>query len=362
MILLVAPSAFLQGKNVPLWLFGVMCIAFILTLAWTRLLLRSLQVRRIILEPAKVGEPYVVRYEVVNQSKWLAGFSIWIEEISTPRSTWQHFFRKARGWIMEVGTLETVHGESIFWPTTRGEAVFENIKVSTSFPFGMIRSSKTFHQKVKVFVQPHVFALRPSTIQAISSTGPLGRRSRRRGRGGDDYYGLRELTSSDCFGDIAWKASAKRDELVCILRSKPAPPRVRVILDLTTPTQELRCETDKRECEEQAISLCASLLTEAVRQDQEVALTVLGCEIDISGSLHSGSRHLGKLLSALAMINLDSQRFPMRLPALRSSQQTGLCIVRPDRSLPLQSVGDALYLTAIQIPDVVKFPLVEDAV
>ena len=134
-----------------------------------------------------------------------------------------------------------------------------------------------------------------------------------------------------------------------------------MILDLTTPTEELRCESDKRDCEEQAISLCASLLTEAVRQDQEIALTVLGCDNDTSGSLHSGSRHLGKLLSALAMVKLDMQRLPLPLNVIKPSQQTGLCVVRPDHSLPIQSIRDALYFTAIQIPDLMRSYQVEEA-
>lgn len=357
MMLLVAPSAFLQGKNVPMWLFGIMCVAFVLTIIWSRLVLRKIQVRRIIQGPAKVGEPYVVRYEITNHAKRMAGFSIWIEETKGSTSTWQRFFRKARGWIMEVGGGETVHGESIFWPTKRGEAVFTRVKISTSFPFGMIRSSKTFNQEVHVLVQPQVFILRPSAIQAIVATGPLGRRSRRRGRGGDDYYGLREVTTNDRLGDISWKASAKRSELVCILRSKPAPPRIRVILDLTTPTDELKCEVDARGLEEQSISLCASVLTEAARQGQEIALTVLGCQTQFSPTLHSGTRHLGKLLSALAMIDLDSQRLPMPINPIKPSQQSGVVVIRPDRSLPIHSIGEAMYLTGFQLPELQK-PLI----
>ena len=41
MMLLVAPSAFLQGKNVPMWLFGIMCVAFVMTIIWSRLVLEQ---------------------------------------------------------------------------------------------------------------------------------------------------------------------------------------------------------------------------------------------------------------------------------------------------------------------------------
>ena len=356
LVLLVAPSAFLQGKNLPMWLFGVMMVTLVVTFVWSKLVLRSIRVRRIIREPAKVGEPYVVRYEVTNRAMFMTGFSLWIEEKQSPTSTWQHFFRKARGWIMEVGAGETVHGEAIFWPMKRGEALFDHIRISTRFPFGMVKSSITIRQELRLFVQPEVVALRPSVVRAIVSSGPLGQRSQRRGRGGDDYFGLRELLSGDRLGDIAWKASAHRDELVCIHRSRPSLPKIRVVIDVTTPTTELQCDDDPRELEEKAISLCASLLTEATRQDQEVALTVLGIKTHGESGFHTGPRHLSRLLSTLSRIDLDLDRNPIPLRPTSAFQHVGLAVVRPDRSHPMKSVQDAWYFTASQCAEL-QLPL-----
>jgi len=348
LLLLVAPSAFFQGKNLPMWLFGAMAVTMAITFVWTKLVLRSIEVRRIIGAPAKVGEPYVVRYEVRNTSKWFAGFSLWIEELETKESTWSAYFRKARGWIMEVGANEIVHGEAIFWPTNRGKAKFNRIRVTTSFPFGMFRSSKIVRQEVDVLVQPEVVPLRPSILHAIVSSGQLGQRSNRRGRGGDDYFGLRELVSGDRLGDIAWKASAKRGELVCIQRSRPSLPRVRVVLDLSTPTEELHCDEDKRTLEEQAISLCASTIVEAMRQEQEVALTVFGFSLQGVGNFHSSQRHIHRLLSSLAKIQLDLDREPIQIRTLAALKQSGLVVISPDRATPIQSLKDAWYFTAQQ--------------
>ena len=351
LVLLVAPSALLQGKNLPMLLFGVMLTAFVVTIVWSKLVLRNIEVRRVILDPAKVGEPYVVRYEVKNKAKKIAAFSVWIEEKKTKQTTWQHYFRKARGWIMEVGAGETVHGEAIYWPIQRGEAVFAELQITSRFPFGMIWSSKIIHQDVRVLIQPKIVQLQPSVIHAISSSGPLGQRSNRRGRGGDDYYGLRELVSGDRLGDIAWKASARRGELVCIQRSHPSLPKIRVVLDLTTPTDALKCENDPRELEEQAITLCASLLAEAVRQEQEVALTVLGFTVIGSDKFHSSSRHLGRINSSLASIDLDAVRLPAKARPIHDMKHAGLIIIRPDRSLPSKAYSDAWYFTASQLPE-----------
>ncbi|MEE2819303.1 MAG: DUF58 domain-containing protein [Planctomycetota bacterium] len=346
--LLVAPSAFLQHKNLPLLLFVAMCISFCLTFAWSKLVIRNIEVRRIIQGPAHAREPYVIRYVVKNTSKFLAGFSVWIEERDTKKSTWQHAFRHARGWIMEVGSKESVHGESIFYPMQRGEYSFEAIRVSTSFPFGMLKSTRTIVQHASILVHPHVEQLKPDVIAAVISEGPLGRRSKRSGRGGDDFFGLKEFTSGDRLVDIAWKSSAKRGELVCVQRSISAPPRIRIILDLTTPTEELESENDKRLLEEQAISLCASLLTEASLQGHEIGLTILGVTESCNAGMHSGARHLGKLCSSLAKIQLDEERLAMPSRLGLNVTHAGLIVIRPDKTQPIPQAKDAWYFVSSQ--------------
>ena len=348
LLLLVAPSAFLQHKNLPLLLFGAMCISFCLTYIWSKLVIRNIAIRRIIQGPAQVNEPYVVRYVVTNASRWLSGFSIWIEESDTKKSTWQHAFRHARGWIMEVGHKESVHGESIFYPTQRGECNFEVIVISTSFPFGMLKSNRTVVQHASILVHPPVEQLKPDVISAVISEGPLGRRSKRSGRGGDDFFGLKEFTSGDRLVDIAWKSSAKRGELVCVQRSISAPPRIRIILDLTTPTEKLEDEGDKRLLEEQAISLCASLLTEASLQGHEIGLTIFGVTESCNAGMHSGSRHLGKLCSSLAKINLDEERLQMPSRLGLHTTHAGIIVIRPDKTKPMKQIKDAWYFTANQ--------------
>ncbi len=351
LVALVGPSAFFQGKNLPMWLFGAMIATMLITVVWSRLVLRNIKIRRVVLEPAKVGKPYIVRYEVINTAKRMVGFSLWIEEQQTVDSTWQNFFKKARGWVMEVGAGEFVHGEAIFWPTRRGEATFNRIHVTTSFPFGMIRSRKIITQHTSVIIQPKVENLQPSILRAIVSSGPLGQRSNRRGRGGDDYYGLRELVSGDRIGDIAWKVSAKRGELVCIQRARPALPKIRVVLDLTTPTDELKCDSNPRELEEKAISFCGSLLFEALRQDQEVGLTILGVQAQSIVGFHSGTRHLDRLLSSLARIKLDKERLLVPLHPVSDIQQTGIVVIRPDRSKTIKSLSKAWYFHATQLDE-----------
>ena len=349
LLLLIAPSAFLQGKNLPMWLIGTMTTMVLIAFVWTKIALRGLQVTRLISAPAKHGEPYIVRYEVHNSSRWFTCFSLWIDEQSKD-STWQTCFRKTRGWIMEVGAGESVQGEAVFWPTHRGEVTFTRICITTSFPFGVFRSKKIVRQKTTVLVYPEVLKLRPEVLQSVASSGLHGQRSSRHGQGSEDYYGLRELVSGDRLGDIAWKASARRGELVCVQRSRPSPPRIHFILDLSTPTELLQCDKDARSMEEAAISLCASLLVESVRQEQEIALVVLGFPMLETAGFHSGQRQLSRLLASLSRIHLDANRSKLHF-GTESKKNVGQAVIRPDSVRTNHALRDVKYFSGEQLAE-----------
>ncbi len=350
LLLLVAPAAVFQGNNILTWILAVMLVGTVLTLIWSRLSVRVIDIHRLETGPARVGEPFVVRYAVTNRARRLAAFSLWIKEVDDFGS-WRSLLSPARAWIMEVGPGETVHAEAIFWPKRRGEARFDTLRLRTTFPFGMVRATRTLHQPRRVLVQPRMYQLRPSVLRTIVADGPLGQRSIRRGGEGDEYFGVRDLRSGDGLRDIAWKVSARRDELVCVERSHPSPPRIRVILDLTTPTPDLQCDDDARDLEERTISLCASLLAEASRQDQEFALTVLGLPGPWDASLRRGPRHLERLLGALASLNLDAPRQPSLEMHLPVAERAGLVVLRPDRDRPAASMPAAWHLTGEQLDE-----------
>ena len=353
---LLVPTAIRQGNNLSIWLLGTMFIALLLTFIWTKLTIRNIQIDRVHTSQARVGQPFTVGYDVQNTARFQPAFSLWIQELDT-RRTWSDRFRNAVAWVMEVGPKEVVRTDTIFWPTRRGVANFDRIRVRTSFPFGMIHSSKVINQQWQVLVQPEIIQLQPSVLQAVVSDGPIGQKSMKRGRGGEEFYGIREFRSGDSLGDIAWKASSKRESLVCIERSHPSPPRLRVILDLTTPTDSLQCEEDARNTEEKTISLAASLLAEALRQGHEFALTILGVATQRDVGLRSGPRHLDRLLGALANVDLDQKRVPVSPHHLRNFERVGRVVVRPDRAQKLGISGNSWFFTGSQLNDLRMLPI-----
>ncbi|MBC8523112.1 DUF58 domain-containing protein [PVC group bacterium] len=333
-----------------IWIFGTMVVATIITFVWARLAIRKIKVERIHTGQARVGQPFAVGYDVQNNARFQPVFSLWIEELDNKKS-WSAIFRQAMAWVMEIGPRELVRSDTIFWPTQRGIAKFDRVRVRSSFPFGMIYASRVMSQPCQLLVQPEIHLLRPIVLQAIVSEGPMGQRSMRRGRGGEEFYGIREFQSGDSLGDIAWKSTSKQESLVCIERSRPSPPRLRVILDLTTPTEELQCSEDPRSAEENAISLAASLFAEALRRGHEFALTVIGLPSSRDVGLRSGPRHLDRLLGALACLDLDQARIPLQSNFVRNNERVGRVVIRPDRSKHIGISGNSWFLTGSQLAD-----------
>lgn len=355
LLVLVAPAAIRQGNNISIWLFGMMVVGTAMTFVWARLAIRNISIERVHSGPARVGRPFTVGYDVRNNSRLQPAFSLWIEELDKKKK-WSNRFRQALAWVMEVGPREQVRSDTTFWPTRRGVAQFDQVRLRTSFPFGMLHASKVVNQPWRVLVQPEIHKLRPNVLQAVISEGPMGQRSMRRGRGGEEFYGIREFQSGDSLSDVAWKASSKRETLISVERSRPSPPRLRVILDLTTPTHALDLlEKSAKKTEEDTISLAASLLVEAHAHGHEFALTVLGIPVARDVGLRSGQRHLDRLLGTLAGLELDQDRLPLQQHLLRNFERVGRAVIRPDRSQHFGVLGNSWFFTGTQLAELKQY-------
>ncbi|MCZ6836944.1 MAG: DUF58 domain-containing protein, partial [Planctomycetota bacterium] len=256
--------------------------------------------------------------------------------------------KPARAWIMHVGPGDSVHGDAVFWPRRRGEARFEQLRVWTTFPFGFFRRTIKFSQAQHTLIFPRLYELRRNVLSAITPVGLLGTRVSQHAGAGDDYYGLREYRPGDSLRHIAWKRSAQLGQIVCVERTSPSPPKIRVVLDLRTPTAQLKVSKEdrvtNRQLEEQAISLAASLVHAAHEAGYEIGLSIPGTGMPPI-AIRRNQWHVNKIMAALASIDLDEERLSNQPTSLLDAERAGLVVIHPDRVNPLTSREDVLYLT-----------------
>ena len=354
MTILVGLAAANRQNNLLFWILGVMLSALLMSMLLSGVMMRSLRVRRLVAGHGLVGEPLAVRYWVTNRSRFLPAFALHIEERPVEgRGGWSRLMRPARASVMHLGPRETVHGEAVFWPTQRGELRFDRLRIWTTFPFGIIRRSKTISQPQHTLIYPLLYELRREVLRSVSPQGLAGSRVSQHTGAGDDYYGMRDFRPGDTLRHIAWKRSACLDELVCLERTSPTPLRLRVIVNLTTPTRELRVDTRResyspRQLEERAIRLAASILHAADLAGFEIGLSLPGTN-QPALLTRRGHWHRARVMSAMAAIDLDAPREDSGPLPTSHGERAAQIVVHPDRVEPSIGREDALHLSARQM-------------
>jgi len=379
LIFVIALVAMNAQNNLLFWAFGVMVSGLVLSLGVSMMMMRAIDARRLDPQHGAVGEPLVLRYRVRNRMRWLPIFNVHFEELpindrpgprllrwrSSARSAdadndalqqrarpWQQIMEPATAWIMHIAGRETTHAEAVFWPTQRGLVRFDRLRCWTTFPFGLLKRSAIVRQPHHTLVYPRLYLLHRDVLTRFSPAGVLGMRMTQRTGAGDEYFGVREYRQGDTMRNIAWKRTARTDELVTIERSNPSPPKMRIVLNLLRDTDDLRLKDDshqaKRQAEEQAISLAASLLYAADHEGYEVGLSVLGYDLPRM-PIRRSRWHLGKMLAALASVDLDAPRQQPLRGAAPDAERAGLVVIHPDRVDPTLARDDAWHLTAAQL-------------
>lgn len=360
----VALAAMRTQNNILFWILGVLLTGLLLSMIVSHLMIRSVEVQRLDPRHGAVGEPLIVRYRVTNRRRWLPVFNLAIEErLHNGAANWMQYMAPARAWVMHVAPGETVHGEAIYWPRARGEVRFARLRVYTTFPFGLLRRTRTFEQSTHTLVYPRRYRLQPRVLRAIVPSGPLGMKLSHRSGGGDDFFGVREYQSGDSRRSIAWKrsASASNGNLLVVERTLPSPPRLRFVLDLTLPRDVLRQRMgeghDPRVLEERAISLAASLVDEANVLGFEIGLSIIGVDAPVT-PIRRSHWHVERLLGALAALDLDvaTARDHRSPRASADAERASVVVIHPGPVNPGLVTPDAWHFSAMQMDRLLDDP------
>jgi len=226
--------------------------------------------------------------------------------------------------VLHVGPNQACQAEAPCWPVRRGPIEFERIVISTSFPFNVFRKSVVFTQSQQTLIYPHLHRINRRLLGRIAQLDVTGRHQTDRRGGQEEFYGLREYRPGDSLKMIDWRRSARTGKLVAREMTKPSPPRMMILLDLSdapppeaaaarrtggakrkakADAADLGPSTEHELLEERAISLAASLVCDGYLHGYQVGLAVKGPPAQVCPPHHS-LPHRARLFEALARVLL----------------------------------------------------------
>ncbi len=268
-VVLVYGQAVFHEVNLPLAVTGMLIGPLLFNWRAAILTLRGLEVQRKVPQGVCAGDMLVANVKVVNRRRRMGSWALVVEQ-------------RVRRIAASAG--KGPHGEESFCPcilfpytpagqsrrggyrgrlTHRGRYELEPLRISTRFPFGLVRSRIRVGETRTLMVYPRLGRLtRGWAARHREAFAGTRRRERRHGPDGD-LYGTREWRSGDSQRWIHWRSSARTGRLVVRQFERPRNREMAVLIDLWQPRH---ATSEHLENVELAVSFAATVLADLCRK------------------------------------------------------------------------------------------------
>jgi len=299
--ILLGIGAVNSQNNLLFFAFGAALGALLVSGVVSGGMLMGVEAERTVPERGRVGVPLTIGYAVRNRNRWRPAFGLRIEERAARRQTGERVPSGA-AFLSYVPRRSTRHASLTTTPKRRGAMELASVRIVSGFPFGILRKSVTFDQPATALIHPEHIDEAARLFTALAGVGGEAGSSRASLGRGADLHGLREYTPGDSLRSIAWRASARRDELIVREHAAPGATQLWIALDLSGGEGS----SADRAQNERAIAVAGTLVEQGASSGAPVGLVVPAIRLDRtprSGGLHSP--WLRTLLDDLALLDLD---------------------------------------------------------
>jgi uncharacterized protein (DUF58 family) len=298
--------------------FGLMIGILLVSGVISRIVLRRLELHRVLPELAVVGQPTTVTYEFHNGKRFWPSLSVSLSELDGAEA----FTRQPQSYMLHAAGHMTATVPVEMLPKRRGLHEMNRYQISTSFPFGFIKRAVERQQKDTVLVYPAIGKVDSRLLQKCRSADTTGASMRPRPGGQDEFYGVKEHRSGENPRFIYWRRSARTGVLVSKEMTQVSPPKLLLVVDTFVDPQNrtLTAQADV----ERAIAMAASVASQALEQGMSVGLFAWSDEW-ASINPGRGKRHRRDVLAALARLPLNTTRnIDALLEASRNATESGV--------------------------------------
>jgi uncharacterized protein (DUF58 family) len=286
--LLVGAAAVNGGINLLFLVFGMMIFLILASGVLSELCLRQLEVIRRAPAAIHAGTPYLMGIAVRNHKRRLPTFSLEVEDLVAGRPVDRrcYYLKLPAGRVQETAYRNVL--------ARRGYHELTGFRLSTRFPFGLIRKSRDIDAAARLLVFPALVPVPDNLI--VGRQVDQGRKHSKSLNRRGDFYGLREFRTGDDPRDIHWRMSARRGRFLIRETEDESSRSVLVVLEDEAGSGEAGFEA--------AVSLAASIAVQLIKRGFQVALTAGGAYLPPAG----GAVQARQVLEALALVQAGTAR------------------------------------------------------
>jgi uncharacterized protein (DUF58 family) len=324
--LLLGFAAVNGGINLLFLIFGMLLCLLVANGVISEACMRRLDVRRQLPYAIHAGTPFLMGIAVRNCKSRVATFSLEVEDLTAAGKPVDRrcFFLK----VPARRQQETSYRRTL---ATRGLHRLTGLRLSTRFPFGLLRRSIDVEAPVDLLVYPTLvpvadLALRSGLTELGDTHSPARARS-------GDFHGLRELRAGDDPRDIHWRTSARRGRPFVREFEEEAGRSVVIVLESTI-------DDGATDVFESAVSHAASLALHFLRRGLRVGLLTADAFIPPDGGT------AGVILRCLALVQCPAPGAQAQRPRARPWQGNTLTVI-PAPGQPRLEVGSGSRLRRI---------------
>ncbi len=289
---LVGLGALNAGLNLLFAMWGMMLFLVAASGVLSELGLRGLDIRRVPPPVIHAGVPYLMGIALSNRKRRLPSFSIEAEDLVDGRPIEKrcYFLKLPAGRTQETAYRHTI--------ARRGRHRLSGLRLSTKFPFGLLRKSRDVSDATEVIVYPALAPVPRAVLRALPVRHD-GNRQKSRSRDGD-FFGLRDFRPGDDPRDIHWRTTARRGVPFVRENEDDEGSLATVVLDNVTSGAEPAAF-------ELAVSQAAAFALELLRRGFRVGLVLRGATL--VGD--SGPSQATRILRALALVEPADPTLPL---------------------------------------------------
>lgn len=291
--LLVGVAAVNAGLNLLFGVFGMMLFLILASGIMSELTLRRLTVSRRLPPVVHAGAPFLTGIAVRNDKPRAPTFSLEVEDLAAERPVERrcYFLKLPAGRQQETSYRHVL--------PRRGLHRLIGFRLSTRFPFGLIRKSRDVAAPAELLVYPALVPVPMLELTDRLAQHPA-RHAPRPARGGE-FHGLRDFRPGDDPRQIHWRSSARRGRRLVREGEDESGQRVLVVLAIPAVASGLSGESAGAGAPdlERAISLAASVALHLLQRGLSVGLRAPGIDLPPG----TGPVTTGALLRALALFD-----------------------------------------------------------